>query len=73
MANHPRYRGYIISVLTQVTQYISELLEKIFFEFVFQIANLDFSPVVQNEKQNPPPPEVVKKIKEHEKTEKKKV
>lgn len=38
----------------------------------FQLANLDFSPVVNNEKLYPAPPEVVKKIKEHEKIDRKK-
>ncbi|KAJ8921132.1 hypothetical protein NQ315_013602 [Exocentrus adspersus] len=48
IANHPRYRSYVVSVLPQ-------------------IANLDFTPVVRNERLQPAPPEVVKKLKEIDK------
>lgn len=34
----------------------------------FQIANLDFTPIVRNEKLQPAPPEAIKKFKEIEKT-----
>ncbi|KAJ8933772.1 hypothetical protein NQ314_013806 [Rhamnusium bicolor] len=52
IANHSRYRSYIVAVLPQVKS--------------IMIANLDFSPIVQNEKKFPAPPEVVKKMKEAE-------
>ncbi|XP_018562248.1 leucine-rich repeat-containing protein 51-like [Anoplophora glabripennis] len=48
IANHPRYRNYIVAVLPQ-------------------IANLDFTPIVRNEKLQPAPPEAIKKFKEIEK------
>ncbi|XP_023021564.1 leucine-rich repeat-containing protein 51 [Leptinotarsa decemlineata] len=49
IANHPRYRSYVITVLSQ-------------------IANLDFMPVVKNEKLHPAPREAVKKLKKKPKT-----
>nr|CAI5839203.1 unnamed protein product [Callosobruchus analis] len=46
IANHPKYRNYVIAALPQ-------------------IANLDFSPVVHNEKLYPKPAEILKKLKDN--------